>query len=497
MRYAANPWRLIALVSVLLGAVPLLVTAPAPLHDWPSHLARVWITARVLDGDEFWKARYIFQGFLIPNAALDIGILGLLRLGLGLAHAGTVFLLLVYVAFVGGFRQLAVNTGANSRLTLPFAVACFYNVSLFWGFVNFMTGLTAMLWALSLWCTYAGLPRQRTVLAVLATAAIAFCHVIAAFLFVGIVGCLDLVALSRVRRRWLPALLPSCVAAITVLSLLAASPVAEGKLNAIRYRGGNTISGLISGKVGLFVKAFLSFQIGPDMLLILAFIVLGIVVWRTRPRLALPWCLAISALVLVAIAAPEWIGENGFIDARLPAVPFVVFAATTSLRRAGVRVAAVLCGLLVARTAWLATDWHRFGEVYAALDTALAKLPPESTLLAGQAIPIPEVPTSLWWSPPISNSASLAVPHGIFVPSVFASGVQQPLVLRPAWESWRSYRDINTASRLAAVLAEAHAGCHPVTNLFMLYPTDVLLSDATPGRLPGLLGRRFALISVC
>ena len=145
------PSRLLAIGAVMGGLLPLVVGAPAPMPDWPSHLARVWITDRVLAGDPFWTARYFFQGFFIPNAALDVGVLGLMWLGLSMNTAGSVFLVFVYAVFISGFVALSRRSGAMTALTWPLACASFYALPFIWGFVNFWLGIGSMLWVLSFW----------------------------------------------------------------------------------------------------------------------------------------------------------------------------------------------------------------------------------------------------------------------------------------------------------------------------------------------------------
>jgi len=487
LRYAAG-------LAVIAGALPLLSCAPAPLQDWPSHLARVWIIARMLAGDAFWNAHYTFGGFLIPNAILDVVVLGLLKLGVTLRLAGTLYLVLTYGVFVGGFRQLARAAGALSPLTLPLGAACFYGLPLFWGFVNFTTGVAVMLWAVAAWVDWRDRPLRRAVFGVAATLGTGFCHIVAAFLFVGVVGVLDLVAARGQRRfAWL---LPPIPAALTALLLLLASRTAGTLHGSVRWRGGGSVLGFVTGKAALFAKALLSYQPGPDVLLGAALVTAAWLIWRLRARPSVTWAAVMGGLVLVAIVAPEWVGSGGLFDARIPAVAVIVLAATLSLRGAGPRLGLLLAGLLIGRSVWLAADWWRFNPMFAAIEAMLATLPPHSTLLASEATPIAKVPLGAWWSPAISNTASLAVTHDIFVPSVFAIADQQPLVLRPAWHEWSGYRAVDTPAQLGRVLAAARDRCPSPTTLFVLYPDAAILA-AYPGTVPASLANRIAIIGAC
>ena len=483
--------RPIGWLSVLLGALPLLVTAPAPLVDWQGHLARVWVIHQVLRGDPFWNAHYLFRGFLIPNAILDLVLVGLQQAGLAVQAAGTLYLVAFYAVFVGGFHRLARAAQADSALTLPLAAGCFYTLPVFWGFVNFMTGISVMLWLLA-WYVDARTDGRRLLVAALGAAAVAFCHIIAACLFVGVLGCLGLVRLARARWRTPLVLLPSCLGAAVVLAALLSSPVAGNSLHKIIYRGHGSALGLLFGKVSIWGKTLLSLKIGPDALLVLAALMAAVLVWRLRPKPLLSWAVAAGALALVSLAAPDWIGDSAFLDARIPAVAVVVLAATTPLRGAGPRLALALCALLAGRSLWLAADFRVAGRTYGELEAALSGLPPGSTLLAGEAQPT--VPKTWWsyWSPPIP----IVVPHGVFIPQMFASPVQQPLVLRPKWREWNFFRELYPQAKYDAAVAEARAACEGPTSLILFYPAGVP-AGLTEDRMPGQLGQSLRLVKIC
>jgi hypothetical protein len=203
-----------------------------------------------------------------------------------------------------------------------------------------------------------------------------------------------------------------------------------------------------------------------------------------------------GALALVGIAMPEWVGVSGLVDARIPAVAVIVLAATLSLRGAGPRLGLLLAALLMGRSVWLAADWWGFNTRFAAIEAVLATLPPHSTLLASEATPIAKVSLADWWSPAMSNTASLAVTHDIFVPSVFAVAVQQPLVLRPEWHDWSGYRDVATPAQLDHALAAARGLCPSPTTLFVLYP-DAAIRAAHPNTVPLSLMNRIAILGIC
>ena len=469
---------------------------PAPLQDWPSHLARVWITARVLDGDPFWTARYELQGFLIPNAVLDVGVLGLMRLGLDDARAGQAFLVLVFAVFVGGFCALARSTGGWSRLTPALGVACFYSTSLFYGLVNFVAGVALMLWALAAWRRLSNRPGARAALAVAAAVPIAFCHIIAAFLFVGIAGCVDLAGQDRgtAWRRRLLALVPAFAGFLAVAALFLFSAVSDDKLHQASFTVEGSFLAFLARKAVIFARAMASGRLGPDALMAAAALALIALAARGRARVPFEWGFAALATLGLALLAPDGMGEGAFFDARLAPIPFLLATATLRLRAAPAAAVAALGLLLAARTVWLAADWREAGRTYAALQSELAQLPKGAMLLAGLATPRDHY---LWideWDPPLGNITSLAAPLGVFVPTVFASPVQQPLALRREWRALRHYMDMTPPGR-AATLERARQDCARAAPIWMLvvhYPVQ-----GAPARSHGAVGERATLVPVC
>jgi len=204
----------LALLVVLFGAIPLFVLAPAPLADWPNHLARVAITNDILNGDPFWSARYKFQGILIPNAILDAIVLGLMRLGVSITLAGPAFLLLCYTLFVGGFIALSQTRQVPIVVAASLGSMAFYTGLTVYGLVNFLTGVGLAMLAASLWMREdAGLGR-RVLITVVATPIILFCHVVAALVFAGLCGCYDLMRPARTWGRRMVEVLPAAIAVV-------------------------------------------------------------------------------------------------------------------------------------------------------------------------------------------------------------------------------------------------------------------------------------------
>lgn len=457
---------LVACLVSALAALPLLVTAPVPLHDWPNHLARVHILDEMLRGVGPWTRFYELNSFLLPNIALDLGILGMLRLGLSVDLAGAVFMLLTFALFVTGFVRLSASVGANDAVKPLLGATLFYNTPLFWGLVNFTVGLGLLLWVVALWigATRAG---TRLAIAVLGSAAAFACHIIPAMLIVGILGLLDLYALWRAgwpRDRTALRHCMSLAALVTVAVLLKASPTGGDQLSLLGYNGSDSVLNFVIWKGMLLPKSFLRGGIWADA----AFAVFGLalaasVLWAARIRIGIPMLLVLGVIAVLSIVAPARIGQGDLFDLRIAIVPLVMAAAVVQFRwrRASgpALVVAVVAALVLVRSTALAVAWHDAGRTYAKVDAALARLPPGGILITAWGRSFNSLGFAEFWTPPMSHVSVFASQHGQFVPSVFAYPTQQPVVLRPQFRDLIQPFGLDTPEKLALGLEKARSMC--------------------------------------
>jgi len=491
---------------LLIGMIPLVVTAPMPSSDWASHLARVWVTDRVLSGDPFWNERYQFQGFFIPNAILDVTVLALIRAGLDLHAAGMAFLVLTYALFVLGVCRLAAATGGFNELTIPLAIIVFYNFSLFWGFLNFQFAIALVFYCTGAWIAAEARLGRRLIIAVVGTAAIGFCHVIAAFVFVGMLGCVDLLRFARTfRERGAIALADSTsvMAAATAVALLLLSPASDDELTKTAYIGSPSIFGFLWWKLKIVGRSLPSGQAWSDVALVAGLtIAAAVLAAGARFRLSGPLVVLMVALGALAIAAPSQVGEGSYLDARLPilAIVFALVALQPVWRSPAWRrrALAALALLIVARTLPLAAAWSRIGENQRLLEAELAKAPPGSTIVVALGRGADDIPFYEWWSSPSVNIAAIAVPHGIYVPTMFALPSQQPLRQRHEWSTrWnQTARWVNTPENFRRYIEKGRGFCPGVIRMLIVFPGPAL-GNAKPGRLPGTLHDKFALVDLC
>ena len=485
---------------VACGFLPLLVLVPAPLADWPSHLARVGIADQVLNGNPFWSERYQFNSLLIPNAVLDAVILGFMRLGLSIDQAGLAFLALCYGAFMFGFVRLSRVHGVPPVIAAASGSALFLTGNMVDGLLNYTAGIAASLIAFSFWCPPRASLGKRLAIALIATPLIMFCHIVAALVFAGVCACHDLFGPAQRWRDRLLNVAPASFALALGVAGYTLSAASGDNVHQLVYRNRTSLLGALNGKFHVVLEALTSGNQVADAIAAVLLTLFACLAWRARARISLQSAAPVAALTMLAMLAPNSVGDGSLLDFRLCILPLMFAMATfpgwgtdsgpltwwygaAALARAGV----------------LAVAWSSYGPVYADLERQLAALPAGSTLLAAYG----DAGSSFYegLQPPLWNSASLATRYGIFVPSVFASATQQPLAVKPEWRPawlWSHYGNARTPERLAALRDAASRLCSTDPNvfLFVLYSgSDGPASGQE--RLHGLGRTRTSVLNVC
>jgi hypothetical protein len=485
-----------AILTCALGTTPLLFTDLAPLQDWPSHLARIRILNAMLAGPSPWDSFYDINSFFLPNVILELITLPLLKLGLTIDQAGRLFLLLLYMVFVLGFCRLAAANRTMTPLKLLFATLLFYNSSLFYGLVNFEFGLGVMMLMLGIWID--GTPKVRLATSTLGIAAIFPCHLVAAFLYVFILGCFDTHAVWQRKGRGL--LRSTSLAALAVALLFLFLSTAARDRHGMAWAGDiGGILQLAKWKAGLFVKAVLGRSFTLDWAYAGgAAILAAAVATGFRRHVSGPFTLAVSATILLTLLAPQRVGDGSLLDYRIAIVPWLLLSAGIAMIPNGrlSKHLALLCALLlvVARSLSLAVAGQAAEARFAILDRSFANLPKDSVLLSGLARPLAEVSWTEFWSVSDSAIASRASRYGIFVPSIFADAVQQPLVLKSTYRPWNGYVDVSTPALLTKERARARSLCAAFpagVSMLVLYPKASELPEMTR------VGGEFGFLNMC
>ncbi len=455
--------RLIGPLVVPLGALPLLAARPAPLQDWPNHVARIHVLIGLLHGDPFWSAHYRLTGFLVPGAALDLGMLGLTRAGLSVEAAAQLFLVLTYLCFVVGFLACARALGAAGPLKPALAILLFDCNALFWGLVNYMLAVGLMLGLLALWLGAARRPWSRIALAGAGAAALLCAHVVAAVAWILLLGCFGLCeqrGAASARDRIVGAASPG-LALLVVGGLLHALPGGTGHDFSLHFAGagaGTDLGSLALRKLALFARVLLGGSPAQDAASLAALLACAAAAACARPRLAAAPALAAAALVLLVLAAPERIGTGSVLDTRLAILPPLLLASALRLepapRAAGWATAAVL-----ARTLVLAAYWHAAGGVFRDYRQRIATLPAGGVMMAAYGTPLPSLRWQQIWWPPLSSLDTQAAFRDLLVPSLFANPAQQPIALRPADAALTQPWNLTDATHLRAAADALAAIC--------------------------------------
>lgn len=481
-----------ALVS---GLVPWFSCFPAPLVDWPNHLSRVFIEMRLLAGDDFWSRFYEFNPKLVPNLALDVGIGGLAELGLPIDVAGGVFLAATFLMFLFGIGRLARASDADDATTPLLATILFLSGPMMFGLANYYFGLGMAFFAAALWIE--GTVRTRWIVAVLATPVIFTMHLIAALIFVIVIGAQDLAAWIRaIRRRRLDlAASTSSVAAFVICTaLVLTSPTGADSLpdvagSNIWYPGGWDFLATLNWKVRLLVNLFTHHATvvaaAGTWIGVVAFIAMAIAF--ARGHLSLGAHIAIWVMAAAMLLAPDSMGHGSLLDYRLLVVPPALMAAMLRLdwqdertRRVATFVVLAIC---VLRGASFAIDFRDEAAEFRTFEAVVAKLPPGGIILSARGRSILQIPLRAGWISPIAHLATRAVPAGQFVPSIFAVESQQPMILKEPFTKWRTNWFIPTDRELAGMIRDIAPLCAPggwdgPVLVYVAYPRSATIPKA-------------------
>jgi len=459
-----------------LGGLPLLAARLTPLQDWPNHLARVHILNAMLHGDAFWAQFYRIGSFRVPNVALDLGIMGLMRLGAGPEAAAQLFLGITYLAFVGGVCALAAALRSYDPGKVALAAMLFTGGALFWGLVDYLLGIGLALTVLAAWVFAAGHPGRRLIVAVAGTALLFYCHLVAAAVFVALLGCVGAAEGFAARPRRLGGL--SALAGFAALiGLRALSPAGEEDLFSMVYAGGPTWAGMLRHKATMFGHALLGGGAATDAatvtVLLGAAVLLGV---AARPRLSQVGVAAVLASLLLALLAPERIGTGSLLDFRLAMLPLLLAVATLRIgwraapwRHAGY--ASLAAGLGV-HAVLLGSAWRSADGAFAAFDRLAAQFSPGGIVVMANGTALAKITFNQFWSPPLTSIETQAVTRHVFVPMIFANPTQQPLALLARFEGLNQPFDFSSGDAVAASRLRLMPICAawPSVYVTVLYP---------------------------
>ena len=412
---------------MVLAAVPLFSTVLPPLFDYPNHLARMHLLGE--GGNQFYTVRWE----PLPNLAQDLIVPPLARL-MPLDIASKLFLVAIFGLITSGAIWLnRVATGEWTMWPL-LAFLLLYNRTYLWGFLNYLFGIGIALAGAALWLA---LERERWWLRTVSASVVALpCYLshIAAFGFYAlvIIGIELSPAWGELRARRWPAVARrmGIVAAQfivpTVLFFCYWHPVAAG---AISYAA-------FWRKADLLFSVFDNYDRAFDIVCFVLF--LGLIGWLAatrRLRLAPRLAGAVGFVFAAYLLLPTQIYGGSGADHRLPVALFLLLIAATAAkfpnRHTAAAIGAAATVLLFTRMAVIEYVWLWAGRVYSA-DLAGVDLLPRGAKLA---IAHPASAVNFVPIPEVHLAVLAAARREAFVPTLFAREGQQPIALKPSYDT--------------------------------------------------------------
>ena len=373
----------------LLAAVPVLGSVMLPLVDYPNHLARMALLAR-LPHDPVLQRFYALAWRPIPDLAMD-AIVPLLLRAMPLVAAGKVFVLMVFALLAGGAAALhrVVFRRWSAWPLLAFLVL--YNRILLWGMLNDLFGLGLAFCALATAIAMRGRGvGLRLALGTAFAVVLYFAHLQA----LGVYAVLWLGYEAGAALRERPGL-GAAVHRLVVAALPLAVPAAL-LLSGGASAGGGVTFGRPWRKLDLLFSVFDLYHRPFDVAcFVLVVAALAVAYWRRwigfAPSLGMPMIL----LFIAYLAMPtDVLGATG-VDRRLPLALALLVCAGTAWAGPRPRLERGLLGaalaMFVLRLAAVAVSWQASDREYRALIAGLDRIPRGS--LVAVAYPPPAITT--------------------------------------------------------------------------------------------------------
>jgi hypothetical protein len=441
---------------LLVSLAPILLNTHPPLIDYPMYIARIFILSE-LNSNPFVSEHYSVSSFLIPNISTELIAAPLVAF---VSHevVFTIFLSLICVLIFMGTIYLN-HTLFKRRSLWPLIAGLFViNWILLFGFLSYTLGVGIFLWGFAAWVR---LSRQQTSIQVLCGTVIAtvlfFTHLAAFGLYVVAVAGFEaqraLTFFTAPNRTSIVSVARTTLSAVVqfmpAIVLFALSPTSAAVLTDHGFMTDPGFSGI---RYNLYQKMYAPLvtltsgnpwiDVSTGTVLI---VLVVLIAFFGRVTIAKSLIGAFAALMIAFLMLPVRMGNQSYIDARIPiAILFVLIAGVrvSFKRRFAAGLATVLlAGLVVAKSVVLVQDWQRHDELIGEYLAAFGQLPKESTLfVAAQQAPRAWTTNHYVWrmqSP--THVADLATLTGsVFVPAVFASPGQHTIEVREKFRDlWR------------------------------------------------------------
>ena len=484
----------LCVLATAIVTLPVWFARFAPLHDFPFHVARMFILNDLMHGGAFTRF-YEVNSFFLPNVGMDLVILALGQV-ISVEMACRIFIVLMIFLMISGANFLHRTMFQTSGLAVPIAALLAYNSIFTLGFVNYLMGIGLVLWGVGIFIRVQSYSlAARLALGLLIGLVLVFTHLAAFGVYAIIVAGLEL-------QEALPMLRTAPSVAVTRL-IWSAMPlvVIIGLFFLVSPTAGASTDWAAAGHVDFSMASVVSYlRSKPWMLrrflegvedptldqvsIVLAVVIVATLFAVTKVRIARQAALALALLCLAFVLAPSETFSAMYLNMRLPiAIAFVAagcvyFATGTS--RTQVLLVVALLGIVALRSAVVTRDWIGYDAVERQFIDAYACLSRGSVLFVARP-PI----IGLWsgyWRPPIKHIASLATAtDGVFVPQTWADPAQQPIRVRRDFDDVYTFQSPNPIA--IADVAALHAAIRDIRALMQHHgagPVYLMLLEPGP-----------------
>ncbi|MFL6618477.1 MAG: hypothetical protein ACJ8MH_07740, partial [Povalibacter sp.] len=479
----SSAYSALCVALLVLASVPLVLSVFPPFIDYPFHLARIdmlshWSTSA------FIREHYEIPSLVLPNLSLEILMLPLSKL-MPTEWAGVVFIATTFALMLSGTVVLhRVLFGTRSLWPLV-AAAWLYNWIVFYGFLNYVFGVSVMLWCLIAWLRMSEREGWMRLLVGTALALfLFFCHLIAFILYAFAIAGYELqrsiLSWRQSGRSSLSNLLIGAAPFIpAVIVYFYVSPTRSAAKHALIYdlfsKFSSVIVNLTSGN--LFV----------DGLTLLLLVAAAALVIRGSAKIEVSTRF-IGAFIGIAVAfliAPLTIEHPGpaYLDVRMPVALLFTAIAMTRLTFKTPKMARWAAGIFglyfLIKIAVLSASATQYKQLVLEHLSAFDHMQPKSTLFAVRQ----RIDDTFYrrfyvdrLQAPGHINALAAIRREVFVPAIYTVPGGQPIAVRERFAAVKKaqgdqpvwVRDAGELDELIAKFAKLHREASPGQAAYVL-----------------------------
>lgn len=413
------------ILLLAIASVPLFSTVLPPLVDYPNHLARLHLIAE--GGNQFYAVHWA----PLPDLAADLIVPALARL-VPLDLAGKIFLVLTFALLAGGTVWLNRVATGRWRLWPLLAFLLLYDRILLWGFLNYLFGLGLAMCGLALWLSLDDKPVWRAGASTFVALACFLSHIAAFGVYALAVAGIELLPMLRL---WRTANYRGLAARLAIDAIPFVLPAILFLFFQPPSAGGPISYGNFARKADLLFSVFDNYSRPFDIACFALFVALfAVLAWRRRLSIAPRPAVALAILFAAYLLLPSQMMTGSGVDRRIPIALFLLLIAASVPRlppRAARLVGIGVVAMFLVRIAVIEAVWLHAGTLYAA-DIAVIDALPQAAKLA---VAYPPRDVNAGAIPQLHVATLAAARREAFVPTIFAYRTQQPLVLRPPYDT--------------------------------------------------------------